>query len=161
MAEHEPVQVKFDVRKVYVKDLSFESPQAPDVFVQSEQTPSIDVQLSISHKKLSDQTAFHEVVLSVTVTAKAKDQTIFLAEVQQAGVFQIEGVGGTELPLALEIACPNMLLPFAREAISDLVGKGGFPQLLISPVNFEALYQRKRQQQDSKQTAGDEQVTIN
>lgn len=160
MSDKEPVQVKFDVRKVYVKDLSFESPQAPDVFVQSEQSPSIDVQLTISHNKLSAETAFHEVVLSVTVTAKSNDQTIFLAEVQQAGVFQIEGVAESELPLALEIACPNMLLPFAREAISDLVGKGGFPQLLISPVNFEALYQRKRQEQ-AKKAADQEQVTIN
>ena len=160
MADKEAGAIKFDVRKVYTKDISFESPKAPDVFVQGEQTPTIDVQMSISHSRLRDNAAFHEVTLSVTVTAKLQDETIFLAEVQQAGVFQIENVGAEELPLALEVACPNMLLPFAREAISDLVGKGGFPQLLISPVNFEALYQRKQQEQAQKEAAGD-QVTIN
>ena len=162
MASEEPRAIKFDIRKVYVKDMSSESPQAPNIFTEPDQTPTIDVQMGLSHSLLSEEGAFHEVVLTVTVTAKVKDKTVFLAEVQQAGVFQIEGVKEDDLPLALEVACPNMLLPFARETVSDLVGKGGFPQLLINPVNFEVLYQRKREELEKKrqqdEMAG---VTIN
>ncbi len=155
MTDSDNREIKFDVRKIYVKDMSFESPKAPEVFTSADQTPTIDVQMGLSHTLISEEGSFQEVVLTVTVTAKVKDQTIFLVEVQQAGVFQVEGVVTEELPLALEVACPNMLLPFAREAVSDLVGKGGFPQLLINPVNFEALYQRKlaeRAQQEKDNT---------
>ncbi len=143
MAEPKEQAVRFDIRKIYLKDVSFESPQAPNVFIQQEQTPAIDMQITIDHTTLSDDAGFHEVVLNATVTAKNGEQVIFLTEVQQAGVFQIQGVNEETLPLALEIACPNVLLPFAREAIADLVAKGGFPQLLVNPVNFEALYHRK------------------
>jgi len=79
----------------------------------------------------------------MTVTSKMASETAFLVEIQQAGVFHIDGIPQSDLPLALEIACPTVLLPFAREAISDLVGKAGFPQLLLSPINFEGLYQQK------------------
>jgi len=83
----------------------------------------------------------------MTITSTIGDETAFLVEVQQAGVFHIVGLPDGDLPLALEIACPNILLPFAREAVSDLVGKAGFPQLLLSPINFEGLYQQKLQHQ--------------
>jgi preprotein translocase subunit SecB len=162
MTSEEARAIKFDIRKVYVKDMSFESPQAPNIFTQVDQTPTIDVQMGLSHSLLNEEGAFYEVVLTVTAAAKASDKTIFLAEVQQAGVFQIEGVKEDELPLALEVACPNMLLPFAREAVSDLVGKGGFPQLLINPVNFEVLYQKKRDEIDkNRQQSETSGVTIN
>lgn len=136
--------VVFDIRKVYLKDCSFESPQAPLVFTKGEQNPVIDIQMRIDHKVLDSDNGFYEVILITTVTAHLEQQTVFLVEVQQAGVFQIKNVPADELPLTLEIACPNILLPFAREAISDLVGKGGFPQLLINPVNFGALFQNKQ-----------------
>jgi preprotein translocase subunit SecB len=93
--------------------------------------------------------------LSVTVTTKMGDKTGFLVEVQQAGIFQIAGIPEKDMPMALEIACPNVLLPFAREAISDLVGKGGFPQLLLAPINFELLYQQKRQKLAEKESAAE------
>lgn len=136
---------KFELRKIYLKDLSFESPMAPGVFRKIESAPVIDVQLNVGHGHLEGN--LYESVLVITVTGKIENQNAFLAEVHQAGIFEIVGVDQEkELPLALEVACPNILLPFAREAIADIVGKGGLPQLLLTPVNFEALYMRKQQQ---------------
>ena len=99
---------------------------------------------------LADEQNYHEVILTITVTAKSGVRQIFLAEVQQAGLFEVTGADD-EIPMVLEIACPNILLPFVREAIDDLVGKGGFPQLLINPINFEALYHQKMMARKSQQ----------
>ena len=139
-------QAAFNLQKTYIKDVSFESPLSPNVFTQ-QVSPQIDIQVNIGHARLDDEKAIYEVVLTATVTAKLDDKTLFLTEVHQAGVFQIKGVGEPELDMVLEIACPNILLPFLREAIADLVTKGGFPQLLLNPINFEALYQQKQEAQ--------------
>jgi len=141
--------VQFEIRKVYLKDASLESPQAPEIFLTMNGAPEIDIELGIEQRKLEEDTYF-EVVLKVTANAKFEDKTAFLCEVQQAGVFVIAGIPDEELDLALNIACPNVLLPFAREAISDLVTKGGFPQLLLSPVNFEALFQQQAQKKQEE-----------
>lgn len=141
-AENEQSNVQFEIRKIYLKDASLESPQSPNIFLKLETSPNIDININISENKLSAD-GYYDVILSVTVNAKFEDQTAFLCEVQQGGVFSISGLPEEELPLALNIACPNVLLPFAREAISDLITKAGFPQLLLSPVNFEALYHKK------------------
>ena len=146
MAEDSARQAKFEIKKLYLKDVSFESPAAPNVFTQEDLSPAIDIHINIEHTALDQQHGYYEVVLGVTVTAKAGDKALFLAEVQQGGVFELKGMTDVQLPLALEIGCPNVLLPFAREAVADLVAKGGFPQLLINPVNFEALYQHKQAQ---------------
>ncbi len=135
-------EVKFEIRKLYLKDASLESPQSPEVFLQLDSSPDINIDLNIEQRELEEKTYF-EVVLKISAEAKQDDQTVFLCEVHQAGVFVVSGVPEEELDLALNIACPNVLLPFAREAISDLVTKSGFPQLLLSPINFEALYQQK------------------
>lgn len=134
----------FDIRKIYLKDASVEAPNTPEVFLEAEQKPEISIDVSIKPRSL-EQKDYYEVVLGITVTAKAGDTVSFLVEVQQGGVFNIAGLPESDLPLALEIACPNVLLPFAREAVCDLVGKAGFPQLLLSPINFEALYMQKHQ----------------
>ncbi len=144
----EQTEISFNLKKVYVKDISFESPRSPQVFL-NEQAPELDVQMNISHSKL-DTDDLYEVVLTITVTAKGVENNFFLCEVQQGGLFEVTGAD-QELPMVLEIACPNILLPFIREAISDLVGKGGFPQLLINPINFEALFQQKMMAQQSGQ----------
>jgi preprotein translocase subunit SecB len=136
---------QFGIIKLYLKDVSFESPQSPAVFSRNALQPAIEVQMHVETKAVAAEQGIHEVVLAVTVTAKADNQSLFLAEVQQAGVFHVSGLSAEDLPKALEIACPNVLLPFAREAVADLVGKGGFPQLMLQPVNFETLYQRKRE----------------
>ncbi len=150
MADEQPQQNTFDIRKVYVKDISVESPNAPGIFLKDPGSPEVNVDASIKASKL-EQADFYEVSLGMTITSKIGDETAFLVEVQQAGVFHIVGLPEADLPLALEIACPNILLPFAREAVSDLVGKAGFPQLLLSPINFEGLYQQKQLQQQKKQ----------
>jgi preprotein translocase subunit SecB len=145
MAEEQAKQNTFDIRKIYVKDISVESPNAPGIFLRDPGTPEVSVDASIKASKL-EQEGFYEVTLGMTITSKMGEEMAFLVEVQQAGVFHILGLPDADLPLALEIACPNILLPFAREAVSDLVGKAGFPQLLLSPINFEGLYQQKLQQ---------------
>ena len=145
----EKKDTKLDIRQIYIKDLSFESPQTPRVIANPEQNPGIDIQMGINFERL-DENGHYEVVLNITVTAKTGEATLFLTEVQQAGLFQLQGFSEEEMGLVLHVACPTILLPFARTAIADIVSKGGFPQLLISPVNFEALYARKLQQEKSK-----------
>lgn len=146
----DPKQTLFDIRKIYLKDCSLESPNAPNIFLEDMGAPEVNIDATIKAVAL-DQEDYHEVILGITVTTNMGDKTGFLVEIQQAGVFHIAGIPEGDMPLALEIACPNVLLPFAREAISDLVGKAGFPQLLLSPINFESLYQQKRQKLAEKQ----------
>ena len=138
----------FEIRKIYLKDASCESPNAPAIFLSNNQQPDVSIDASIKVAQL-DQDDYFDVILGITVTSTVEDQTAFLVEVHQAGVFHITGVPEEDMPLALQIACPNVLLPFAREAISDLVTKAGFPQLLLSPINFEALYQQKIAQEQA------------
>ncbi len=138
---------RLEPRKIYLKDVSFESPLAPNVFLSEEEAPQLDIQLTLQHKHLENMENYYEVVLNVTITAARKEATLFLAELQQAGVFEISNVKESDLLAVLEIACPNILLPFAREEIASLVGKGGFPQLLLNPVNFEVLYAQKREKE--------------
>lgn len=152
MAEEEKKQ-SFELRKIYVKDMSFESPMAPNIFRTESATPSIEVQLNVRSESLGDD--MYESVVIVTVNGKLGEKHAFLVEVQQAGVFEIAGIEPDQgLEAALEVACPNLLFPFAREAVHDLVSRGGFPQLLVAPVNFESLYRRKRQRK-AEQAGGD------
>lgn len=151
---------KFELRKVYVKDMSFESPMSPGIFRQGSATPTIDVQLNVSHETLGDD--IYESVVTVTVNGRLEEKDVFLAEVQQAGVYEISGVEPDKgLVAALEVACPNMLFPFAREAINELVVRGGFSQLLLAPVNFESLYRRKVQNRAGNEQDGNGQASGN
>jgi preprotein translocase subunit SecB len=133
----------FNLEKIYIKDSSLEVPDAPQVFLDGN-SPEVGVQLGISHRQISVEHGLYEVVLVITVTAKHTDKTVFLAEAHQAGLFRISGMPEPELHKVLEIAGPNVLLPFARQAVNNLVESGGFPQLLVSPINFEALYLQKQ-----------------
>jgi preprotein translocase subunit SecB len=137
---------QFAIQRIYTKDVSFEVPNAPQVFT-AEWKPSINVQLNTSVQDLGED--HYELVLNVTVTAKQGDKTGFLAEVQQAGIFLISGIAEPEMGPMLGIFCPNILFPYAREAVSDLVNRGSFPQLNLAPVNFEALYAQQVQQQQA------------
>jgi preprotein translocase subunit SecB len=134
-------EASFSVEKLYIKDFSFEAPNTPNVFLEQEQ-PQIDIKMDIEHNSLGEA-GMYEVVLPLSVTARTKDKTYFLAEVHQAGVFHIRGIADEDMPLVLEINCPNILLPFAREAVSSMIGRGGFPPVLINPVNFEALFHQR------------------
>lgn len=136
---------QFAIQKIYLKDVSFESPNSPMIFTSTEIQPQINVQINSTHQTIADNT--YEVVLEVTATAKHEETTAFLVEVKQAGVFNMTGFSEENIAGMLGAFCPETLFPFAREAISDLVSKGGFPQLLLAPVNFNALYTQQQQQQ--------------
>lgn len=134
---------QFAIQKIYVKDISFETPNSPQVYLEKWE-PDVGLQLSNTAAVLSDNT--HEVVLSLTVTVKLKDKTAYLVEVQQAGIFNIDGYDQAQLAAVIGSYCPNILFPYAREAVSDLVTRGGFPQLLLAPINFDALYRQHLEQ---------------
>lgn len=130
-------QVEFTIQKLYVKDVSFEAPNSPEVFLK-EWKPDTNVQLNTEARQV-DQ-GVHEVVLTVTITTKSQDKTAYLVEVKQAGVFSAKGFGKEQLGQLLGSYCPNLLFPYVREAISSLVIKGGFPDMPLAPINFDALY---------------------
>ena len=127
----------FSIEKIYLKDVSFESPAAPGVFTE-DWTPEINMDLNSKGHPIENNV--FEVELSITVTAKNNDKTSFLVEIKQCGIFSISGMDEANINGMLGSFCPNILFPYAREAISDLVTKGGFPQLLLAPVNFDAIY---------------------
>lgn len=141
----EQVQQQFAMQRIYTKDISFESPATPGVFKKQWQ-PAVNVDLNTKSDKVDDSGNF-EVVLSITITAKVDDETAFLVEVQQAGIFLITGIEGEDLRRVLGTAAPNILFPYARESIDSLCVKGGFPPVMLAPVNFDALYQQALAQQ--------------
>src|SRR3972149_5687616 len=147
MTDPQPQQAVFSIEKVYVKDASVELPSAPGASLEA-QSPQVEIQLSSNSAKLND--ALYDVVVTVTATAKQSDKTFFLVEVAQAGIFQIEGVPEQDLAPLLGIACPNILFPYAREAVADLVRRPCFPPIHLAPVNFEAIYVQRLQQQESQ-----------
>ena len=139
------------ISKIYVKDFSFESPKAPDVFRSGEWSPQTDLNLRSSHTAVEGDEKLHEVVLTITVEAKQEDTTMFLAEVQQAGLFQVDGYDEEEFKAIVGSFCPNILFPYAREAIASAVQRGGFPEFVLQPINFDALYLQSRQAAAQKQ----------
>jgi len=139
------------LQKIYVKDLSFESPKAPAVFTTN---ASPQTQISIRTGSQSVAPSTFEVTLTLTVEAKEQDATIFLVEIAQAGIFYIEGYNAEEQGVLIGTFCPNTLYPFAREAIADVIGRGGFPQFLLQPINFDGLYAQAVQERAKR---GDEQ----
>jgi preprotein translocase subunit SecB len=141
MSEAQNNEPVFSIEKVYIKDLSLEIPNAPQVFLDRE-PPTVDIQLH--HNSTGVEDGVYETVLTVTVTAKAKDKTLFLVEAAQAGIFVVRNVPAAELEAVLGIACPNILFPYVREVVSDISVRAGFPPVILSPVNFEAIYQAQR-----------------
>ena len=141
---------QFTIQKIYIKDVSFESPNSPAMFTKEWQ-PEVNLDMNTNTQSLSD--GVYDVVLSLTATVKNAEQTAFLAEVQQAGIFTISGFAENEMGHMLGSFCPNILFPYAREAVSDLVTRGGYPPLILAPVNFDALYaQHMAQQQEAGKT---------
>jgi preprotein translocase subunit SecB len=149
MAEEQAAEKRLSIGKIYLKDFSFESPQAPEVFRQTDWKPQTDLNLRSSHTTISEE--HHEVVLTVTVEAKTDDKSLFLVELQQAGLFEIVGYEGEELSAIIGSFCPNILFPYARETIASLIQKGGFPEFVLQPINFDALYLQSKQQQATAQ----------
>jgi preprotein translocase subunit SecB len=148
--QQQQVEQQFAVQRIYTKDLSFESPATPEVFKKQWQ-PQVSVDLNTKNSAI-DTEGNYEVVLSLTITAKVEEETAFLIEVQQAGIFFVSGIEGDDLRRILATAAPNILFPYARETIDSVCVKGAFPALMIAPVNFDAVYERaltQAQAQDS------------
>jgi len=143
MAEEQQVPEKqFSIQKIYTKDLSFETPSSPKIFTEKWE-PTVDLNLSTQIQPLEQ--SLYEVALTITITVKSADAIAYLVEVNQAGIFTLSSFTDEEMGPMLGSFCPNILFPYAREAVSDLVAKGGFPQLLLAPVNFDALYAQQLQ----------------
>ena len=141
----------FEIQRIYVKDLSYEAPNTPHTFGE-EWKP--EVQLNLETKSTRIQDHIHEVVLSVTATITSNAKSAFLVEIQQAGIFMVNGFPADQLHQMLGSFCPNILFPYAREVISDVVVRGGFPQLILAPVNFDALYAQHMQEQKTGESEG-------
>ena len=155
MAENQQEQQpQFALQRIYVKDLSFESPKSPEMF-QAQWQPEVKLDLNTSNRQLQED--MFEVVLSLTITVEngteGQRETAFLAEVQQAGVFLVKGLAADELHRTLGAFCPNILFPYAREAIDNMVLRGSFPPLMLAPVNFDALYLQAREQAEQQGSA--------
>ena len=136
-------QPVFSIEKLYVKDLSLEVPHAPQIFLEQGE-PNVEMRVATQSEKLED--GFYSVDVTVTVTAKLNEErTMFLNEVTQSGIFRLENIPEEDVQLLLGVACPNILFPYAREAISNSVTRAGFPPVLLAPINFEAIYQQQQE----------------
>jgi len=144
----DPSGQRFGVQRVYVKDVSFEAPDTPEVF-RKQYTPQVNFSINNRSKKVED--GVYEVVLRLTADVQQDEKTIFLVEVEQAGIFEIRGLEGEQMEQVLTITCPNILFPYGREAIDALVTRGSFPALLLAPINFENLYVQAKQQAAAQQ----------
>lgn len=140
----EQAQPSFAIEKIYLKDLSVEVPGAPEVFL-SEEGPEVEIKLHSEGRALGNN--FFDVALTVTVTARREGSAVFLVEVAQSGIFRIEGVPEDQLEPLLAVACPNILFPYAREVVSNATTRAGFAPVILSPVNFEAIYMSRLQEQ--------------
>jgi preprotein translocase subunit SecB len=141
--ENTTAEKQFAIQKIYTKDISFETPNTPKVFTQAWE-PNVDFNLSTSMTALEE--TVYEIALTVTITVKCAETVAYLAEVSQAGIFVLGGFSDQEMGHMIGSFCPNILFPYAREVVSDLVTKGGFPQLLLAPINFDAIYAQHLQQ---------------
>lgn len=139
---------QFAIEKIYIKDASLESPNSPAIFT-SKWEPEINLQLGSAAKQIENNA--YEVVLTITITAKIGEKNAYLVELQQAGIFSLQGFQGNELGALLSSYCPGVLYPYAREAISSLVSSGGFPPLYLTPINFDAMW--AKQQLEKEQAA--------
>jgi len=153
MAEEKPAEneKRISVAKIYVKDFSFESPMAPGVFKTDKWSPQTNLNLRSGHTEIDE--GVHEVVLTITVDAKEDDKTVFLVELQQAGLFELTGYEDNERAAITGSYCPSILFPYAREAIASVIQKGGFPEFVLQPINFDALYMQSQKQAEEAATA--------
>ncbi|MCP4490788.1 MAG: protein-export chaperone SecB [Gammaproteobacteria bacterium] len=160
MSEEQPPKSQFTIQKIYVKDVSFESPATPQAFQFKKWEPKIDLNLGNQHSSLGNDN--YEVILSVTVKVNREDKTAFLIEVQQAGIFVIQGFSEQDRNYLLGSQCMSILMPYARELVSDMTTRGGFPPLILAPVNFDPLYQqhleKKKTQVEGEQASKAEEV---
>lgn len=143
-------EIQFVVQRIYMKDCSFETPNSPSIF-QQQWEPELSLDLNNQHHKLEEDV--YEIILSLTATVKNKETVAFLVEVKQAGIFTIKGALGEQLDHLLNSYCPNILFPYAREAVTSQVSRGSFPQLVLAPINFDALYMEKLKEREGETTS--------
>jgi preprotein translocase subunit SecB len=156
MQDKRPNEPHFEIQRIYVKDLSFEAPNTPHTFVEDWKP---EVQLNLETKSNRIQDDVHEVILSITASVSTSKKPAFVVEIQTAGVFLMSNIPNDQIRPMLGSFCPNILFPYAREVISDVVVRGGFPQLILAPVNFDALYaQHEEQHKSDQKTDGGEKV---
>ncbi|MCP5278781.1 MAG: protein-export chaperone SecB [Thiobacillus sp.] len=144
MTDQQQAMPVFNIEKIYVKDLSLEVPNAPAIFLERE-APQMNMQLNTQSARVNDE-GIYECILTLTITAKIQDKNAFLVELKQAGIFRIQNLPQEAMEPALSVGCPNILFPYAREAVSDAVLKAGFPPLILQPVNFELMYMQQQAQ---------------
>ncbi|OQW70592.1 MAG: protein-export chaperone SecB [Methylotenera sp.] len=145
-ATQQDAQPGFSIEKLYVKDASLEIPNAPQIFTDRTQ-PQVNIELGNAAQKLDE--GIFESAIKVTVTAKIGDKVAFLVEVTQAGIFAIRNIPEENIEMILGVTCPNILFPYAREVVSDLVTRAGFAPVLLNPINFEALFMQQKQQAEN------------
>lgn len=143
---------RISISKIYLKDFSFESPRSPEIFRRSEWKPETNLNLRSNHNAVEDD--LHEIILTITVEAKEDDKTLFLVELSQAGLFEIAGYDKDEFGAIIASFCPNILFPYAREHLASAVQKGGFPEFVLQPINFDALYLQAKQQAQQQAAQG-------
>lgn len=148
MTEEKQVEQEFQIQRIYLKDLSFESPMGAEAFLKQYQ-PSVNQELATETRKIDE--THYEIVLKLTITATTEEKTIFLVEIQQAGIFYIKGIPEANLPRVLNTVCPQVLFPYARETIDSVLSKGTFPALMLAPVNFDALFAQAQTKKDGTQ----------
>ncbi len=144
MAEEQKTEKQITIQKIYLKDFSFESPNTPSIFTSGKWSPNTNLNLRSSHTRCDDDHS--EVVLTITVEAKHEDKTLFLIELHQAGLFHISGYDEKEFGVIVGSFCPNILFPYARESVSAVILKGGFPEFILQPINFDSLYAQSQTQ---------------
>ncbi len=154
-AEEQQQQAQFQLQKIYTKDVSFEIPNAPQVFQEDGQ---VEIKMNLAQRVEDLAEGVHEVVLTVTVTATIGEKTAYLAEVQQSGIFSINGLNEQAKHAALNTLCPHTLFPYARRMITDLVADGGFPPLVLQPINFDQIYAQRLQEAQAQANDGEEQA---
>lgn len=150
-AEQQEAQPVFNIEKIYIRDISLEVPNAPQIYLERE-APSVSIELQQKASQVEE--GIFEAVVTITVTSKIGEKVLFLVEVAQAGIFQVRNVPNEAIEGLLGVTCPNILFPYAREAVSDLVTRAGFPPVLLNPINFEALFVQQKQQQAAQQADG-------
>lgn len=157
-ASDDKPKIRFDTSKIYLKDASFEVPGAPEVFFSPLETPLTNADISIQNTLLNAERGIYEVVLVITIDAQVDEKTVYLAEVQQAGIFLIQHPQQDAVDTLINVTCPHILLPFIREELNGLITKGGFNAFMLTPINFEALYRNKlaKDRQARDEDAGDE-----
>jgi preprotein translocase subunit SecB len=151
-------QPVFQIQRMYLKDLSLEIPGAPRIFLE-QQAPAVEIAIDSAHEALTE--SIHEVTVLATVTTKiGADKTVFLVEAKQAGIFDIRNIPAEQMPVVINVVCPNVIYPYLRANIADIVSRAGFPPIHLAEINFEALYQQKMQQQAASAAADGPQIIV-